>query len=127
MSEPMKKQTMEHFAGIHVDLDSPEGTELMEALQKIAKLSGVPYFVTRPEGAGENELITIDQAFPDMGPKDALAGARLMAELTQARLAAMIGVHRHHISEMETGKRKITPETAKRLAKALNTSYKIFL
>ncbi|MDY7001272.1 MAG: helix-turn-helix transcriptional regulator [Thermodesulfobacteriota bacterium] len=75
----------------------------------------------------QNELLTIDQAFPDMGPKDALAGARLMAELTQARLAAMIGVHRHHISEMETGKRKITLETAKRLAKVLNTSYKIFL
>lgn len=47
--------------------------------------------------------------------------------MTQAQLAAMIGVKAGHISEMEKGKRPIGKEMAKRLAKVLSTSYKVFL
>jgi plasmid maintenance system antidote protein VapI len=47
--------------------------------------------------------------------------------LTQTELAAKIGVKPHHISEMEKGKRSIGKNMAKRLAKALNTGYKVFL
>jgi plasmid maintenance system antidote protein VapI len=72
-------------------------------------------------------LYSIEELFPDLHHGDTLNGARLMYELTQAQLAAMIGVKPGHISEMEKGKRPIGKEMARRLAKALNTSYKVFL
>jgi len=75
----------------------------------------------------EGRLYSIDEVFPDFHPGDTLKGARLMHELTQAQLAAMIGVKASHISEMEKGKRPIGKEMARRLAKALNTSYQVFL
>ena len=70
---------------------------------------------------------TIEEVFPDLGPGDALRGMRGLREMTQAQLAAAIGVHKAHISGMERGKRPIGKEMAMRLAKALNTSYKVFL
>ena len=65
--------------------------------------------------------------FPELGPGDVLKGARDREGLTQTELAAKIGVKPHHISEMENGKRSIGKDMARRLAKALNTGYKVFL
>jgi plasmid maintenance system antidote protein VapI len=42
-------------------------------------------------------------------------------------LANITGIPQRHISEMETGKRPIGKEMAKRLGKDLNIGYKIFL
>jgi len=70
---------------------------------------------------------SLEQVFPDMHPGHTLRGARLHNDLTQKRLAEIIGVQPSHISEMEHGKRPIGKEMAKRLAKALNTGYKVFL
>jgi plasmid maintenance system antidote protein VapI len=39
----------------------------------------------------------------------------------------MTGIPQRHISEMENGKRPIGKEMAKKLGKALNISYKVFL
>ncbi|MDD5476373.1 MAG: helix-turn-helix transcriptional regulator [Syntrophales bacterium] len=57
----------------------------------------------------------------------ALAGMRYREGLTQVQLSEMTGIPQRHISEMENGKRPIGKETAKRLGKALNASYKVFL
>jgi transcriptional regulator with XRE-family HTH domain len=57
----------------------------------------------------------------------ALAGARYREELTQMKLAELTGIPQRHVSEMENGKRPIGKEMAKRLGKALNIGYKIFL
>jgi len=73
------------------------------------------------------ELYTIEEVFPDMHPGSAIKGARHRENLTQAGLAQKIGVKQHHISEMENGRRPIGKDMAKRLAKALNTGYKVFL
>ena len=72
-------------------------------------------------------MLTWEEAFPELGPGDILQGARDREGLTQTELAARIGVKSHHISEMENGKRSIGKDMAKRLAKALNTGYKVFL
>lgn len=69
----------------------------------------------------------IEEVFPGYGPKEALRGARRMADLTQQQLADMIGAAKSHVSEMERGKRPIGKEMAKRLAKALNADYRVFL
>jgi ribosome-binding protein aMBF1 (putative translation factor) len=57
----------------------------------------------------------------------ALAGARYREGLTQNQLSELTGIPERHISEMENGKRPIGKEMAKRLGKALNISYKVFL
>jgi transcriptional regulator with XRE-family HTH domain len=48
--------------------------------------------------------------------------------VTQQELADMTGMPQRHISEMETGKRQIGKERAKKLAEALHVSdYRVFL
>jgi plasmid maintenance system antidote protein VapI len=84
--------------------------------------------ISEEEGQeAEDRLYSIEEVFPNFHPGDTLKGARLMHELTQAQLGTMIGVKPGHISEMEKGKRPIGKEMARRIAKALNTSYKVFL
>ena len=56
-----------------------------------------------------------------------LRGARGTAELTQVRLSEKTGIPQRHISEMERGKRPIGKETARKLAAALKTDYRVFL
>jgi transcriptional regulator with XRE-family HTH domain len=76
----------------------------------------------------EDRLYSVDEVFPEgIRPMDVLKGARYREGLTQAQLAAKVGVKVTHISEMERGKRPIGKEMAKRLAKALNARYKVFL
>lgn len=56
-----------------------------------------------------------------------LRGARSREEMTQQQLSELSGIPQRHISEMERGKRPIGKESAKKLATALNTDYRVFL
>jgi len=48
--------------------------------------------------------------------------------LTQRQLAEATGIPQRHISEMESGKRQIGRERAKKIAEALHVSdYRVFL
>lgn len=71
------------------------------------------------------------EAYPEVSEVQlvgkALAGARYREGLTQIKLAELTGIPQRHISEMENGKRPIGKEMAKRLGKALNIGYKVFL
>jgi len=129
MLEPTKKQTTEEFADLCFRVPAVHADRIRAVVDNILALIG-----NEDKGmlanAGQDEedrLYSIDEVFPDFHPGDTLKGARLMHELTQAQLAAMIGVKASHISEMEKGKRPIGKEMARRLAKALNTSYQVFL
>ena len=67
-------------------------------------------------------------AIPDADlPGVMVRGGRVKEGLTQAQLAALVGIPQRHVSEMEHGKRPIGREMAKRLGKALGVSYKVFL
>lgn len=71
------------------------------------------------------------EAYPESSEEQligkALVGARYREGFTQIQLAEKTGIPQRHISEMENGKRPIGKEMAKRLGKALNISYKVFL
>ncbi len=56
-----------------------------------------------------------------------LAGSRYKMDLTQKQLSELTGIPQRHISEMENGKRVIGKKNAHKLAKALNTDYRMFL
>ena|SRR5579872_563153 len=56
-----------------------------------------------------------------------LRACRRKVEVTQQELADSLGINQHHISEMETGKRPIGKEMAKRLGQYFKCDYRRFL
>ena len=129
MLGPTKKQTIEEFADICFRVPAVHAGRIRAVVENIlALIGGESQTIAEAEvKEAEDRLYSIEEVFPEFHPGDTLKGASLMHELTQTQLAAMIGVKPGHISEMEKGKRPIGKDMAKRLAKALNTSYKVFL
>ena len=72
------------------------------------------------------ELISAEHTDEEL-PGVNLRGARYREDITQKQLSELIGIPQRHISMMENGKRPIGKEMAKRLGKALNIGYKVFL
>ena len=122
MSERMKVQTTGEFADISIRVPAAQARQVCAVIENVLAL------LPGQEGeADADRLYTVAEVFPDMQPGDILRGARHREGLTQAQLAAMIGVKPSHISEMEKGKRPMGKDMAKRLARALKASYKVFL
>jgi ribosome-binding protein aMBF1 (putative translation factor) len=94
----------------------------VKALRESAQLLG---FVDATELVPWREIFSeyTDEQLPGV----ALAGARHKEGLSQVQLSKLTRIPQRHISEMEHGKRPIGKETARRLAKVLNVSYKVFL
>lgn len=92
----------------------------------------VRQYVDSIEAEGDEGAVSLDDFFNSHFPGESkpavsLRGARGKEELTQRQLAEMTGIPQRHISEMENGKRPIGKEAAKKLAKALNVDYRVFL
>jgi ribosome-binding protein aMBF1 (putative translation factor) len=117
MQERTKKPPIEsvelRFLGPIVNMT--KAIERMKSLGFVDASDSIPWREAYPEYS-EEQLIG-----------KALTGARYREGLTQTQLSEMTGIPQRHISEMETGKRSIGKEMAKRLGKALNISYKVFL
>jgi len=71
--------------------------------------------------------VPAEDVFPSSTPGSRLRGARGLREMTQLRLAELIGVNVPNISAMENGKRPIGKAMAKKLGEALGFSYRVFL
>lgn len=78
-----------------------------------------------------SDTVTWEEVFPEYEeheiPGVIIAGARGREGLTQKELSQITGIPQGNISDMERGKRKIGVTIAKKLGKALNVSYKVFL
>lgn len=122
MQEHTRESITAEFADVCIRVPATEVDRVKSALSKFLELAGVQYSIPDDE-----DLLTWEEAFPEIGPGDVLKGARDREGLTQTALAEKIGVKPHHISEMENGKRSIGKSMAGRLAGALNTGHKIFL
>ncbi|MGB5847493.1 MAG: helix-turn-helix transcriptional regulator [Ignavibacteriaceae bacterium] len=118
----MRKSITVKFADVCLRVPVTEVDRVKSAFSKFLELAGVQYSIPDDE-----DLLTWEEAFPELGPGDVLKGARDREGLTQTELAEKIDVKPHHISEMEKGKRSIGKGMAERLARALNTGYKVFL
>jgi len=79
----------------------------------------------------QDEYIPWREAFPEMNRLQengiVLREIRQLMGLTQKQLADLTGIPQRHISEMETAKRPIGKETAKRFAQVLDVNYRLFL
>ena len=78
-----------------------------------------------------SHYLALAETFPEYGVNPlgaALRGARRREGLTQCQLAEATGIPQRHISVMESGKRAIGKERARKLAEALQVSdYRVFL
>lgn len=114
-------QTTSGFVDLHLHIRREQQDAVHQALTQ----AGILYSFDLTEH--EDEALPLDNVFPDLHSGSAIRGLRYREGLTQAQLAERIGVKRHHVSEMEHGRRSIGKEMAKRLATALKTDYKVFL
>lgn len=73
------------------------------------------------------DSVRAEEVFPDSNPGTVLRGARGLREMTQAELAARVGVRASHISDMERGRRPIGKTMAKKLGEALEYPWKALL
>jgi len=117
----MKVQTIGDFAEISIRIPRERLDEVRSALEAVmARLDDV-------DNGDMIDSVTFEELFPDFHAGNALRGARSREGLTQAQLAAIVGVKPTHISAMERGKRPIGKEMAKRLGKVFRIGYKVFL
>ena len=95
------------------------------------KISQLKNYAKRIGLQDASDTVTIDEAFPGYNDNPlglSLKGARNREGLTQRQLADATGIPQRHISEMESGKRQIGRERAKKIADALHVSdYRVFL
>ncbi|MDL2316162.1 helix-turn-helix transcriptional regulator [Desulfovibrio sp. OttesenSCG-928-A18] len=75
----------------------------------------------------EKEWYTLEELFPDHHGGDVVRGLRYREGMTQKQVAESIGISVNNLSHIENGRRPIGKDVAKRLAKALNTDWRLFL
>lgn len=116
---PTEKQVEVRFRGTHADVVK------LRRMAQALKVEDVTEW-----NFEEKELYDLEEISPELAWNSggvAIRGARGKEGLTQKQLAELTRIAQHHISEMENGKRPIGKETAKKLAKALNIDYRVFL
>jgi DNA-binding XRE family transcriptional regulator len=91
-----------------------------------ANIAAIKNYVESLEKSGSTPWREVAGKRGDI-PASVLRGARSKFEITQTKLSELTGIPQRHISEMERGKRPIGKETARKLAEALKTDYRVFL
>jgi len=115
---------MEGRTEINLSIPSAKVEVILNALRGILPMAGLK--VRRVNEEGE-EIFSSAEVFPDGSPAMALRGFRGKEEITQAELAARLGISQNMVSDMESGKRNISVKMAKRIAEEFKISYKVFL
>jgi len=120
----MKTQTTGELAEIRLTVPVSELARIAAVIQTALEESGG---IEREINEDGEELYSSEEVFPEAHPGMALHGLRVKEGLTQAELARRLGLKQHRISEMETGKRPITVEMAKRIGSEFKVPYQIYL
>ncbi len=110
-------------AGVEVDIFRPE---VFKVTCPVDHAEAIKKYLIR-QGCTLEELVDPVAVFPERSPATLLRGARNREGLTQQQLADMCRISRHHISEMENGKRSIGKQNALKLGEALKVDPRLFL
>jgi Predicted transcriptional regulator len=114
----------EGLTEICLSIPSKKASAVLDAIRGILPLAGLK--VRRVNEDGE-ELFTSAEVFPDGSPAMALRGLRVKEDITQAELAERLGIKQNVVSDMESGRRNISPKMAKRIAEEFSVPYKAFV
>jgi DNA-binding XRE family transcriptional regulator len=125
MTAEMTLQTNKNgLAIINVQLPAKDAGRAAEAIKHLLTFGGQE---VRWLNEDREHLLSIEEVFPDMSPAKVLRGFRGRDGMTQLELAGQLGIAQTRVSEMESGKRRISVKMAKQLAEVFGTSYKAFL
>ena len=102
---------------------SLQGEQVEELLDWIRKKYDVAVLADEPDG----EFVPLESTeyWKEMEKNrigNLLAGARLKAGLTQAQLAAKLGIRQNMVSDYERGRRRLSPTMARRLSDELHVA-----
>ncbi len=118
MQAHTKKRPIEDFITVRLRVRRDK-LQLLKKYMKLLESDG-----------DETRSYSVAEVFPEYmnkGQELALRAYRLREGLTQKQLAGLTGISQHHISELETGKRVLGKERAKKLAEALHCDYRQLL
>ncbi|WP_279028196.1 helix-turn-helix transcriptional regulator [Bilophila wadsworthia] len=109
-----------------ISLTVPTGKAraVADAIRSVLSLAG--HKVRRVNANGE-EIVSADEVFPNANPAMMLRGLRGKEDITQAELAERLGISQNMVSDMESGKRNISVNMAKRIGETFHVPYKLFL
>lgn len=97
--------------------------KVSEAIRGVLELAG--HKVQHVNEAGE-PLYAFEDVFPDVHPGKVVRGLRVKEDITQEELAKRLGIAQTRVSEIESGKRPISRNMAKKLGEAFNMSPRAF-
>ncbi len=108
-----------------ISLAVPAGTaqEVADAVRSVLALAG--HSVRLDAGGGE--CAGADALPVDATPAMRLRGLRGREGLTQAAMAARLGISQNMVSVMESGKRSISVNMARRIGLVFQVPYRLFL
>ena len=119
----MKTRHTDTQGEIMINVPLADMEKVGEAIRSVLELAGHKVRYVNDEG---EELCTFEEVFPDAHPGKVVRGLRVKEDITQEELAERIGIAQTRVSELESGKRPISRNMAKRLAQAFNVSPRMF-
>lgn len=98
--------------------------KIADAIRGVLILAG--HKVRNVDNDGE-ELVPASEVFAKVTPGMMMRGLRVKEGITQAELAERLGITQNMVSDMESGRRNISLNMAKRIAEEFKVPYKAFL
>jgi len=98
---------------------SLQGENVGELIQWISKKYEVSILASDQDESVAVEETDFWQEMQSNRIGNLLSAARLKANFSQSKLAEKLGIRQNMISDYERGKRRLTPDMAKRIAKTL--------
>ena len=123
MLDLTKRQTTKNYVEFCFNVPASKAKIVETIIKNLFTLAGLTSSAKEVES---DETISLDEMFPDIHNGSAIKGLRFRENLTQTKLAELINIKRYQISEMENGKRPIDVKMAKKLARALNSDFRVF-
>ncbi|MGL4208681.1 MAG: helix-turn-helix domain-containing protein [Candidatus Adiutrix sp.] len=122
----MKMQTTGGLAEITFSVKVPvnEAIQTFEALSGLLNNGGLK---VRPVNEAGEELYSVEEVFPEMNPGMLIRGFRGKTDMTQVELAERLGVTQGRVSDLESGRRSVSVEMAKKLSGVFDITYQAFL
>jgi DNA-binding XRE family transcriptional regulator len=120
----MKMQTTGELAEIIVTVPIKDALKIREAVSAALNTAGHRVRDLNDEG---NEVFSVAEVFPERAPGMLIEGFRLKFDLTQEKLAELLGTKQNRVSDLENGRREVSKEMAKKLGAVFKVPYQMFL
>ncbi len=123
----MRTQTTGALTEISLTVPNDLAESLCKAISGVLEFAKLAPSARSDGDFADVDMIPVEEVIPQSSPGFRLRGLRTREGITQKELAAALGIRQHHVSEMESGKRSISVDMAKKIGEIYNISYKVFL